>query len=115
MSQTLSVGVADTLAGSLPSRGVDSQIQSSRWNVIADQLSRQSQVVGMERSLPRVEERLFQLWTPVLDLFVTRLKRKLKSFLLSNSESLNSDGRCSSTAETTWTCVHFHCSDFLTG
>ena len=51
-------------------------------NVIADQLSRQDQVVPTEWSLhPRVVERLFDLWgRPMIDLFASRLNKKLPLF-----------------------------------
>ena len=48
-------------------------------NVVADQLSRQGQVIGTEWSLhPLVAREMFRLWgSPVVDLFASALNRKL--------------------------------------
>ena len=50
-----------------------------RRNILADQLSRQGQVIPTEWTLhPRVCQALFEIWgTPVVDLFATSLNRRL--------------------------------------
>ena len=51
-------------------------------NVLADQLSRRGQIIGTEWSLhPEVTKEMFRLLgTPTLDLFATRLNKKLPLF-----------------------------------